>query len=214
MTRRPLTSRKPGAAPPGRVRIVAGKWRGRFLPVTDVEELRPTPERVRETLFNWLAPRIEGSRCLDLFAGTGVLGLEALSRGAVEAILVERDRAAADALRTSIGRLGATSARVIAGDAYEFLRAAEPQPMDLVFLDPPFADRSAARAIDLLGSRNWLAPRASLYLEQDAAMPLPDLPGGWTVRREKKAGNVRYLLVDAERPAPTQVNSVPQEQAP
>src|SRR5690606_34371286 len=113
MTIRPSTSRKPGAAPPGRVRIVAGKWRGRFLPVIDADELRPTPERVRETLFNWLAPRIAGSRCLDLFAGTGVLGLEALSRGAADAILVERNRQASDALRKSIEKFGASSARLV-----------------------------------------------------------------------------------------------------
>ena len=207
MTRRPSTSRKPGAAPPGRVRIVAGKWRGRFLPVPDIEELRPTPERVRETLFNWLAPRIEGSRCLDLFAGTGVLGLEALSRGAAEAILVERNRKAADALRKSIERFGATSARLIAGDALDFLRKADPLPVDIVFLDPPFADESAATVIDLLCSRGWLATRASLYFEQDVARSLPDLPAGFTVRRERKAGNVRYLLVDAER-------LKPDEQAP
>ena len=202
MTRRPSTSRKPGAAPPGRVRIVAGKWRGRFLPVIDADELRPTPERVRETLFNWLAPRIEGSRCLDLFAGTGVLGLEALSRGAAEATLVERDRQAADALRKSIEKLGACHATVVTGDALQFLRNADVRTMDIVFLDPPFAGASLKQVIDLLGSRGWLAARASLYIEQDAATALPDLPPGTTVRREKKAGNVRYLLVDAGTPEP------------
>jgi 16S rRNA (guanine966-N2)-methyltransferase len=200
MTRRPSTSRKPGAAPPGRVRIVAGKWRGRFLPVIDGGELRPTPERVRETLFNWLAPRIEGSRCLDLFAGTGVLGLEALSRGAAEAVLVERDRQAADVLTKSIGKLDARSATVVMGDAIEFLQNANARPMDIVFLDPPFAGESIGKAIELLGRRGWLAARASLYIEQDAAKAIPDLPAGLTVRREKKAGNVRYLLVDAEKP--------------
>jgi 16S rRNA (guanine966-N2)-methyltransferase len=184
------------------VRIVAGKWRGRFLPVSDVLQLRPTPERVRETLFNWLAPRIEGSRCLDLFAGTGVLGLEALSRGAAAAVLVERDAAAVDALRKSAALLGAAAATVVAGDAFGFLRRAAPMPMDIVFLDPPFADGAETELFALLGSGNWLAPRASVYLEQDAARSLPVLPDGWAMRREKKAGNVRYLLVDAERPAP------------
>jgi 16S rRNA (guanine966-N2)-methyltransferase len=200
MSRRPSTSRKPGAAPPGRVRIVAGKWRGRFLPVIDAEELRPTPERVRETLFNWLEPRIEGARCLDLFAGTGVLGLEALSRGAGEAVLVERNRRAADALEKSIGKLDARSATIVMGDAIEFLQNANARPMDIVFLDPPFAGAFVAKSIELLGSRGWLAPRASLYIEQDAAKAIPDLPPALTVRREKKAGNVRYLLIDAEMP--------------
>jgi 16S rRNA (guanine966-N2)-methyltransferase len=196
MTRRSPNSRKPGATPPGRLRIVAGKWRGRFLPVSGVQELRPTAERIRQTLFNWLAPQIEGARCLDLFAGTGALGLEALSRGAAEAVLVERSVAAVDALRRTIDELKATSATLIAGDAMDYLRHAEPERMDIVFLDPPFADRSLESLCALLDSRQWLAPRASVYLEQDSRQPVPGLPRGWTVRREKKAGNVRYLLAD------------------
>jgi 16S rRNA (guanine966-N2)-methyltransferase len=213
MTRRSPNSRKPGATPPGRVRIVAGKWRGRFLPVTDVDELRPTSERIRETLFNWLAPQIEGSRCLDLFAGTGVLGLEALSRGAAEAVLVEQSVAAIDALRGSIDQLRATAVTVIAGDALDYLRHAEPVPMDIVFLDPPFRDQSLDVLCALLDSRHWLAARASVYLEQDARRSAPGLPRGWTVRREKKAGNVRYLLVDAQRPAAMQDTDQPEERA-
>jgi 16S rRNA (guanine966-N2)-methyltransferase len=201
MTRRLPNSRTPGAARPGRVRIVAGKWRGRFLPVADVAELRPTSERIRETVFNWLAPEIEGSRCLDLFAGTGVLGLEALSRGAAETVFVERSGEASDVLRRSIRHLGTTSATVVCGDALDYLRHAAPSPMDIVFLDPPFAGQSAEQLCSLLDSRNWLARRASIYLEQDARRSIPPLPRGWTVRREKKAGNVRYSLLDAERPA-------------
>jgi 16S rRNA (guanine966-N2)-methyltransferase len=191
----------PGAARPGRVRIVAGKWRGRFLPVADVAELRPTSERIRETVFNWLAPEIEGSRCLDLFAGTGVLGFEALSRGAAETVFVERSGEASDVLRQSIRQLGATSATVVCGDAIDHLCHAAPSPMDIVFLDPPFAGQSAEQLCSLLDSKNWLARRATVYLEQDARQSIPALPGGWTVRREKKAGNVRYSLLDAERPA-------------
>jgi 16S rRNA (guanine966-N2)-methyltransferase len=183
------------------VRIVAGKWRGRFLPVADLAGLRPTSERIRETLFNWLAPEIEGARCLDLFAGTGVLGFEALSRGASGAVFVERSRQASDVLRRSIRDLGATSAAVVCGDALEYLRCAEPSPMDIVFLDPPFAGQPAGPLCSLLDGRSWLARRAAVYLEQDARQPVPLLPRGWTVRREKKAGNVRYSLLDAERPA-------------
>ena len=209
MTRRSSNSRKPGATPPGRVRIVAGKWRGRFLPVTDVEELRPTAERTRETLFNWLAPQIEGSRCLDLFAGTGVLGLEALSRGAAECVLVERSVAAIDALRISVDRLGATSAKVIAGDALHYLRHAEPVRMDIVFLDPPFTGQALETLCALLDSRQWLAARASVYLELDSRQPAPKLPQGWTVRREKKGGNVRYLLADIQRSAAAQDTGQP-----
>lgn len=199
MTRRPPSSRTPAAARPGRVRIVAGKWRGRFLPVADVAELRPTSERIRETIFNWLAPEIEGSCCLDLFAGTGVLGFEALSRGAAAAVLVERSGKACDALRQSARRLGATSATIVRGDALDHLRHAIPSPMNIVFLDPPFGGQFPERLLTLLHGREWLAPRAAVYLEQDAGEPAPPLPAGWTVRREKKAGNVRYSLLDVER---------------
>jgi 16S rRNA (guanine966-N2)-methyltransferase len=166
-----------------------------------VAELRPTSERIRETVFNWLAPEIEGSHCLDLFAGTGVLGFEALSRGAAETVFVERSGEACDVLRQSIQQLGATAASVVCGDAIDHLRHAVPSPMDIVFLDPPFAGQSAGQLCSLLDSRNWLARRAAVYLEQDARQSIPALPGGWTVRREKKAGNVRYSLLDAERPA-------------
>jgi 16S rRNA (guanine966-N2)-methyltransferase len=199
MTRRTTRARKSGTAPPGRVRIVAGKWRGRFLPVADLPEIRPTSERIRETLFNWLAPRIEGSRCLDLFAGTGVLGLEALSRGAVEAVMVERSTGAVDALRASIKLLDAAGASVHAGDALAYLDRQQPVPMDIVFLDPPFAVEYIAELCARLEERHWLAPGAWVYLEQDARRPGSELPDGWTVRREKKAGNVRYSLLDAHR---------------
>jgi 16S rRNA (guanine966-N2)-methyltransferase len=157
--------------------------------------LRPTPERIRETLFNWLAPCIEGSRCLDLFAGTGVLGFEALSRGAAEALLVERSKAAAEALCQSIDRLGADNATVHAGDAREYLRRAEPRAWDIVFLDPPYADASLAELCRLLADRPWLAGGASVYFEQDSRKDLPVLPEGFSLRREKRAGSVRYCLV-------------------
>jgi 16S rRNA (guanine966-N2)-methyltransferase len=199
MTRQTTHTRKSETAPPGRVRIVAGKWRGRFLPVLDLPDLRPTSERIRETLFNWLAQRIEGSRCLDLFAGTGVLGLEALSRGAAELVLVERSNDAIEALRKSVAVLDAKGAVVHAGDALAYLRRQEPEPMDIVFLDPPFADESLTEVCSLLDERSWLAPDASVYLERDARRIGPELPHGWTVRREKKAGNVRYSLLDVHR---------------
>jgi len=212
MRRRTPTSPNSRTAPPGRVRIVAGKWRRRFLQVADLPELRPTPERIRETLFNWLAPCIEGSRCLDLFAGTGVLGLEALSRGASEVVFVERDAVALAALRKSIvdlmgdhmgdliGDPGAgSSVTVHAGDAFEFLQRAEPLAVDIVFLDPPYADDSLKAVCGLLDKRAWLAPAASVYLEQDSRRHTPSFPPGWTVRREKKAGNVHYLLLQVNK---------------
>ena len=200
MRRRPPTARKPGSAPPGRVRIVAGKWRGRFLEVADVPELRPTSERIRETLFNWLAPRIEGAQCLDLFAGSGVLGLEALSRGAAEVHLVERNPQALRTLRLSIVKLGADHATVHAVDAFAFLESAAPLPQDIVFLDPPYSLTALGDLCAILDSKGWLAPGAFVYLEQDSSTAPFALPHGWTMRREKKAGNVRYSLIEALAP--------------
>lgn len=183
--------------PPGRVRIVAGKWRARFLDVADVPGLRPTGERIRETLFNWLAPRLQGARCLDLFAGTGVLGLEALSRGAAEAVLVERSGRALAALEQSVGKLGAADARLRSGDAWQFLREETPRPFDIVFLDPPYADARLGELCRLLVDRPWLADHAAVYFEQAASREPPALPEGWEIRREKTAGAVRYFLADS-----------------
>lgn len=191
-SRRPAPRRTP--AMPGRVRIVAGKWRGRRLPVCDEPELRPTSERIRETLFNWLAPRIEGARCLDLFAGTGVLGLEALSRGASKAIFVERSASAATTLQKSIATLAADGAVVHVGDAFAWLRDSEPQAMDIVFLDPPYALESLTDLCRLLQTKAWLAQDASIYMEQDRGDERPVLPNGYTIVREKTAGSVRYSL--------------------
>lgn len=193
----------PGNArtPPGRVRIVAGKWRGRRLPVPAAPGLRPTSERIRETLFNWLAPRIEGARCLDLYAGTGALGFEALSRGAAEVLFVEQADAVARGLADSARLLDAANAGIHVGDAVRFLQQAEARPRDIVFLDPPFGDHRLTDRLEelcrLLGARPWLAPGAAVYVEQDRkACPL-SLPDGWRLAREKCAGNVRYALVTA-----------------
>jgi len=199
--RRPRTGRSGGNGPPGRLRIVAGKWRSRVLPVADVPGLRPTAERIRETLFNWLAPHIEGSRCLDLFAGTGALGLEALSRGASEVIFVERSHAAADCLRQAIATLGAPGAQLVEADAYDWLERATPSQFDVVLLDPPFADDSLQRICAVLDDRGWLAPSARIYLEQDRSRPLPVLPETWSLTQEKTAGNVRYALAVKKPPA-------------
>lgn len=183
--------------PPGRVRIVAGKWRGRFLTVADAPGLRPTPERIRETLFNWVAPRIEGSHCLDLFAGTGVLGLEALSRGAADVMLVERSAAAVRALRESVEALAAEGAVIHEGDAWQFLRRRPAAACDVVFLDPPYADERLGELFTLLAENGWLAGNAVVYYEQLRGREPPALPEGWDVLREKTAGNVRYCLLDA-----------------
>lgn len=179
--------------PPGEVRIIAGAWRGRRLPVLQVEGLRPTADRVRETLFNWLAPVLPGMRCLDLFAGTGALGLEALSRGAAEVCFVERQPSVARALEQSLSKLGAAGARIITGDGLRFLRGPA-RPFDLVFLDPPFGEVDAGELCTLLDA-GWLAAGGRVYIELPKPVPLPALPSHWSVLREKTAGQVRFALV-------------------
>jgi len=181
-------------SPSGRLRIVAGKWRSRLLPVAEEPGLRPTSARIRETLFNWLASTTEESRCLDLFAGTGALGFEALSRGAREIVFVENSARAAAALKESVKVLDATGARIHQADAIRYLKR-EPEPFDIVFLDPPFADDLLEDLCRLLSEGNWLADGAQVYLEQDSERPLPALPGGWTIINDKTAGQVRYALV-------------------
>ena len=180
---------------PGRLRIVAGNWRSRLLDIADVPGLRPTPERVRETLFNWLMPRIDGARCLDLFAGTGALGLEALSRGAGAVVFVETSRLAADMLRRNVETLGAAGARVVEGGARELLERTAPGSFDIVFLDPPFAADLLGDLCRLIDERGVLAKDARVYLEQDRSQAEPGLPAGWRTLKTKVAGQVRYSLV-------------------
>ncbi len=182
----------------GRLRIVAGIWRSRLLEIADVEGLRPTAERVRETLFNWLAPGLPGARCLDLFAGTGALGLEALSRGAASVVFVERHPIAARQLRKNIDTLQAHGAELVERDALEYLRNAREAPFDIVFLDPPFAADMLDETCRLLAENNALAAGGLVYLEMDRSQDEPQLPAGWRILRNKSAGNVHYLLVRAQ----------------
>jgi len=182
---------------PGRLRIVAGNWRSRLLRIAAVPGLRPTSERIRETLFNWLAPRIAGARCLDLFAGTGALGFEALSRGAAAAVFVEQSPEAANALRGSIDALDAKGAQVRQMDALAYLRTSTSDKFDIVFLDPPFAADNLADLCRLLAESSMLMADAWVYIEQDSNRPLPELPDGWRVLKSKTAGNVRYSLVNS-----------------
>jgi 16S rRNA (guanine966-N2)-methyltransferase len=187
--------KKTGKSQSGRLRIVAGNWRSRLLDIADVPGLRPTSERIRETLFNWLAPRINAARCLDLFAGTGALGLEALSRGARNAIFVERSAEAVRTLKENIKALGADGAVVLQMDALDYLQGKHPERFDLVFLDPPFASDMLDELCRLLDERELLAKDARVYIEQNRSNPEPKLPGGWQVLKNKTAGNVRYMLV-------------------
>ena len=182
----------------GRLRIVAGNWRSRLLEIADVEGLRPTPERIRETLFNWLAPTLHGARCLDLYAGTGALGLEALSRGAAEAVFVERSPVAARQLQKNVDLLDARGATVVAQGAFEYLERDASGRFDVVFLDPPFAADLLEETCRLLAARDLLAAGARVYLEQDRNKPEPRLPDHWTIEKNKTAGKVRYLLATVD----------------
>lgn len=180
-----------------------------MLRVPDVEGLRPTPDRVRETLFNWLAGSIEGARCLDLYAGSGALGFEAASRGAAEVVLVERDARAVETMRIQAGELGAEQVRVVQADVRRWLQG-EPTAFDIVFLDPPYASDDIGEVCSRLEQGAWLNPGALIYVESgksgkrdqrdNAANALP-LPASWQILRRQKAGRVRYHLAAAGRAA-------------
>jgi 16S rRNA (guanine966-N2)-methyltransferase len=174
------------------LRIVAGNLRGSRLAVPDSDGLRPTPDRVRETLFNWLAPVIEGARCLDLFAGSGALGIEAVSRGAAACTFVESDRALARLLAGNLARLKVENARVVETDALAML-AGTPQPFDVVFLDPPFGASLWNESARRLESGGWLQRDAWIYVESPSDAELA-LPAAWMLHRDGRAGSVRYAL--------------------
>jgi 16S rRNA (guanine966-N2)-methyltransferase len=186
---------RPTASAAGRsqVRIIGGEWRGRKIHFPSLPTLRPTPDRVRETVFNWLQPHIVGSRCLDLFAGSGALGFEALSRGAREVVFVETDAQAVAHVAGMLQTLGCDRGHAMRADALGYLAQA-PEPFDIVFLDPPFADRALTRICAALESRGRLQPGALVYLEDAASAGVPELPDGWMMLRSKRAGEVGYHL--------------------
>lgn len=178
-------------------RIIAGAWRGRVLEFPDVPGLRPTPDRVRETLFNWLQPVIQGARCLDAFAGSGALGLEALSRGAGVVTFIEHERSAAGAIEGHLDRLDCETGEVICADALSWLRPGRPATghgFDVVFLDPPFRTDLLPELCTLLDAGGWLADRALIYMECEAGAGPPELPAGWCWYRDKRAGHVAFRL--------------------
>lgn len=177
------------------LRIIGGTWRGRKLRFPPQPGIRPTPDRVRETLFNWLAQRVPGARCLDLFAGSGALGLEALSRGAAHVTFVERDVLAARELRARLAEWGASGAQVEHNDALRFLAGSPLQTYDIVFLDPPFASDLLVDSARALDERHWLSGNAQIYVESDARAGLPLLPQNWRLTKTKEAGAVGYHLL-------------------
>lgn len=191
-------SGKAAARPPGRIRIIAGRFRGRRIAVPDSPGLRPTPERTRETLFNWLQGHLDGARVLDLFAGSGALGFEALSRGASEVVLVEKERRACLQLSEVAASLDAERCQVVQADALSWPRS-ERQAFDLILIDPPFAAGLAVSALARIQHKRLLAGGGRVYCE--ASMQETPAPwehpesGSWQVLRETRAGDSRGALL-------------------
>lgn len=184
--------------PPGKVKIIAGKWRGRLLPVVDESTLRPTPSRVRETLFNWLQQDIVDARCLDLFAGSGALGIEALSRGAKEVCFVELKTPAYASLKKLVDNLQATQqCQVIQQDAIVWLEQAKAKSLtfDIIFLDPPFATTLLKQSLSLLIASGILAEKTLIYVESALLVQQEDLPPSWQILKQQKASEVCYQLI-------------------
>jgi len=180
----------------GQLRIIGGTWRGRKLAFDPAPGLRPTPDRVRETLFNWLAPEIHGSRCLDLFCGSGALGLEALSRGAAHCTFVDSNPAAIAGIRAALETLQCEAATCAQADALRWVSGPGPAvtPFDIVFLDPPFGQNLLSPACRGLEDNHRLAPGALIYLEAAVRDGEPDVPENWQLKRDKQTGEVRYRL--------------------
>lgn len=178
-----------------RLRIIGGEHRGRQLAFADQAGLRPTGDRLRETLFNWLQAVIPGARCLDLFAGSGALGFEAASRGARRVVMVEAAPLAARYLEQNAALLGLQErVDVVNADAIGWL-SGPAEPFEVVFVDPPFAADLVPTVIERLAAGEWLAAQAWVYIEQHARQSLPTLPAGWQLWRDKRAGQVAYRIV-------------------
>ena len=194
-------SSKPKPAGSNQLRIIGGSWRGRKLSFPDVDGLRPTGDRIRETLFNWLAPDIQGAHCLDLFAGSGALGLEALSRGAESSVLLEKHAAAAQQLKANLQLLQADNGRVEQVDSLQWLAQQKPShPFDIIFIDPPFALDLWATIATALEANHWLSDAAVIYLEAPRDAQL-QLPANWQLHRDKQAGQVSFRLYYRQAPA-------------
>lgn len=182
----------------GRVRIIGGEWRRRSLIFPTRPGLRPTPDRVRETLFNWIGSRVIAARCLDLFAGSGALGFEAASRGAGQVVMVERDGVLVRYLTAQARALMASNVELFYDDARRWLQLRRPSsmvPFDIVFLDPPFASNLMALLCRRLEEGEWLQNEALVYLERPVHQEAPPLPANWALRRAGRAGQVSYHLV-------------------
>lgn len=193
----PRRQHRPQSAPKTRheVRIIGGRWRGRKLRFPDSEGLRPTGDRIRETLFNWLAPWLPGARCLDLFAGSGALGFEALSRGAAQVVMLEKSPTVIASLKAAATALDADNTlQIVATDTRQWLKQPAHQTFDIIFLDPPFATDHYHQLLTLLRNGGWLADDALLYMESDRPLEQLDGSATWEPLREKRAGVVYHGL--------------------
>ncbi|MBD3668097.1 MAG: 16S rRNA (guanine(966)-N(2))-methyltransferase RsmD [Kangiella sp.] len=187
-------SSSPHAKKVGQFRVIGGKWKGRKLRFIEVEGLRPSLDRIRETLFNWLQNDIHGANCLDLFAGSGAIGIEALSRGAANVQFVELNRKAFHQLEENLGLVNADNAYVMHGDAFDFIEN-NAQKFDIIFLDPPFHKGIAQKVIEQLAAADWLKPETKIYIEVEQGLEL-HLPKNWTELKDKKAGQLQYKLFE------------------
>lgn len=179
---------------PGKVRIIAGKWRGRKLDVIDAPGLRPTPDRLRETLFNWIQQEIVGARCLDLFAGTGALGFEALSRDAAEVVMIESDPKIVESLKLHAELLKSENHIIELADGLSWIKPGI-RPFDIIFLDPPFRQDYIVKCCDLIIKESLLNPHGLVYIESEKNLKMPN---GWQIKKQKTAGQVQLALVEQE----------------
>jgi len=178
-----------------KLRIIGGEWRSRQIQVIDAPGLRPTPARVRETVFNWLQRDIIGSRCLDCYAGSGALGFEAASRGASRVVQIDNNPVACRALKANALALGAAQIKLVQSDVFRYL-AGDAEAFDIVFIDPPFAMGLAAQSCTWLEDKNWLSRHAKIYLETETTVKLIGIPDNWRVLKRKTAGEVAYQLFE------------------
>ena len=191
-----MVTRKNNSKNRGKVRITSGEWKNRNLEVPDIDGLRPTSERVRETLFNWLMPSIHKSVCLDLFAGSGSLGFEALSRGAKHCTFVEKSKLAFSQIKTTRTSLNALNSEVHNCDAIDFLSSVHSHNFNLVFLDPPFSDDYLISSIESIHEYQLVSSGGYIYIEFNKNNDLFDLPDNWSVIRKKIYGNVCFILIE------------------
>ena len=191
-----MVARKNNSKNRGKVRITSGEWKNRNLEVPDIDGLRPTSERVRETLFNWLMPSIHKSVCLDLFAGSGSLGFEALSRGAKHCTFVEKSKLAFSQIKTTRTSLNAVNSEVHNCDAIDFLSSVHNHNFNLVFLDPPFSDDYLISSIESIHEYQLVSSGGYIYIEFNKNNDLSDLPDNWSVIRKKIYGNVCFILIE------------------